>query len=57
MYFYAGVDLVAGMRGHALATSARVVALLGGLIILAAGAMLFVASFGTAHPLGMGAAY
>lgn len=48
---------LAGMRGHALATSARVVALIGGVVILAAGVMLFVASFGTAHPLGMGAAF
>lgn len=46
-----------GMRGRALILSARIVALVGGAIILAAGLMLFFASFGTAHPLGFGAAY
>jgi nickel/cobalt transporter (NicO) family protein len=48
---------LAGMRGRALAVSARLVSLAGGAIILAAGVMLFIASFGAAHPLGMGAAY
>ena len=46
-----------GMRGRALTLSARIVALLGGAIILAAGLSLLFASFGTAHPLGFGAAY
>lgn len=46
-----------GMRGRALTLSARIVALLGGAIIFAAGLSLLFASFGTAHPLGFGAAY
>ena len=48
---------LAGMRGRALAWSARAVALGGGALILAFGLVLFIGSFGASHPLGLGGAY
>lgn len=48
---------LAGMRAGMLALVTRGLALVGGLVILAAGVALLMASFAPAHPLGLGAAY
>lgn len=48
---------LAGMKGRALAVSARIVAFGGGAIIALAGLALLFGSFGQAHPLGLGATY